>query len=279
MMTAGFGGTVGSDRSPEATLAQVYDDGAAAYDKHWAPALHRHARDLVATIPPLGAGSRRTVVDVAAGAGTLTPVLREVAGSEGLVLALDRSLGMLRRSPTDVPRIQADAARLPLADSSADVVVLAFVLFMLPDARAAVAEVARVMRPGGWLLAATWGTQHETAADVIVREEVEAADPPPFPELPRSDELTDSAERLAALLEPAGFDDVRTMARPLDAAFDAGSTLAMGTGFGRLGWRYARLDAPAQDAVRTRAAARLAALPREAFIDRSEVLLTTARRR
>ena len=83
---------------------------------------------------------------------------------------------------------------------------------------------------------------------------------------------------MATLLEPAGFGDVRTMARPLDAAFDAGSTLAMGTGFGRLGWRYARLDAPAQ-AVRRRAAARLASLPAEDFIDRSEVLLTTANRR
>jgi SAM-dependent methyltransferase len=270
---------VSSHHSPEAALALVYDDGAAAYDEHWAPGLHRHARDLVATIPPLAAGSRRTVVDVAAGAGTLIPVLHGVAGSGGVVLALDRSLGMLRRAPADVPRIQADAARLPLADGSADVVVLAFVLFMLPDARAAVAEAARVLRPDGWLLAATWGTQLESDADVVVREEVEAAGPPPFPELPRSDELTDNAERLATLLEPTGFDDVATTARPLDAAFDADSTLAMGTGFGRLGWRYARLAEPAQRAVRTRAAARLASLPTEAFIDRSEVLLTTARRR
>jgi len=50
--------------------------------------------------------------------------LREVAGSGGVVLALDRSLGMLRRAPADVPRFQTDAARLPLADANADVVVL-----------------------------------------------------------------------------------------------------------------------------------------------------------
>jgi ubiquinone/menaquinone biosynthesis C-methylase UbiE len=222
--------------------------------------------------------SRRTVVDVAAGAGTLIPVLRGVAGPDGVVLALDRSLGMLRRGPADVPRFQADAARLPLAHASADVVVLAFVLFMLPDAQVAVAEAARVLRAGGSLLVATWGTEVETDADVVVREEVEAADPPQFPELPRSDEFTDNAERLAALLEPAGFDDVATTARTLDAEFDITSTLAMGTGFGRLGWRYAHLDAAAQEAVRRRAAARLGALPKDAFIDRSEVLLTTARR-
>lgn len=268
----------GSRSGPEATLAQVFDDGAAAYDEHWAPALHRHARDLVETLPPQARGSRRTVVDVAAGAGTLTPELRGVAGPGGTLIALDRSRGMLSRAPAEVPRVQADAARLPLADCSADVVVLAFVLFLLPDARAALAEAGRVLRPGGWLLAATWGTQLDTGADVVVREEVEAAGPPPFPELPRSDELTDSPERMASLLGEAGFADVRTLSRTLDAAFDAGSTLAMGTGFGRLGWRYARLDAAAQDAVRLRAAGRLAHLPAEEFIDRSEVLLTTARR-
>lgn len=266
------------DPSPEATVAQVFDEGAAAYDEHWAPALHRHARDLVAALPPPTPGARRAIIDVATGAGTLIPDLRRAAGPDGLVVALDRSLGMLRRATPEVARIQGDAARLPLADGCSDVVVLAFVLFMLPDARRAVSEVARVLRPGGWLLTANWGAQVETPADVVVREELDAAGPPPFPELPRSDDLTDSAERLAVLLTP-DFGDITTAARTLDAVFDAGSTLTMGTGFGRGGWRYARLEAPAQDGVRARAAARLARLSAEEFIDRSEVLLTTARRR
>jgi SAM-dependent methyltransferase len=269
---------VSGESSPEATLAQVFDEGAGAYDEYWAPNLHRHATDLVASIPSPRPGSPRTVVDVAVGAGTLIPQLRAVAGPDGVVLALDRSRGMLRRASADVARIQADAARLPLADSSADVVVMAFVLFMLPDARIAVGEVARVLRPDGWLLTATWGTQFETVAEVIVREEVEAAGPPPFPELPRSDELTDSADRLSNLLGSAGFGHVRTLERPLEAVFDASSVLAACTGFGRLGWRYSRLSAAAQDGVRTRAGARLRRLPAEQFIDRSAVLLTTARR-
>jgi hypothetical protein len=127
-------------------------------------------------------------------------------------------------------------------------------------------------------LAATWGTQLETEAEAIVREEVEAAGPPPFPELPRSDELTDSAERLSNLFGSAGFGEVRTVERPLDAEFDAGLTLAACTGFGRLGWRYSRLPPAAQDSVRRRVVARLGRLPAERFIDRSAVLLTTARR-
>jgi len=165
-----------------------------------------------------------------------------------------------------------------LGDAVADVAVLAFVLFMLPDARPAVAEAARVLRPAGWLLAATWGSQDGSGADVVVREELDAAGAPPFPVLPRSDEYTDSAERMSTLLGAAGLHDIHTRSRPLDAAFDPDSALAMRTGAGSLGWRYALLDPTAQATVRRRSAARLASLPAEDFVDRSEVLLTTARK-
>ncbi len=95
-------------QSPEQTLAAVYNQGAEAYDRHWTPALHRHAKALT----DRRAGPSRTVVDVAAGAGTLAPALRRVAGPNGLVVAVDRSRGMLRRAPADLPQVQADATRL-----------------------------------------------------------------------------------------------------------------------------------------------------------------------
>jgi SAM-dependent methyltransferase len=266
---------MGSDQQ---TLAGVYDEGAAAYERFWAPALHRHARDLVAAVPAAESGTARTVVDVAAGTGTLVPALRTLAGEAGAVIALDRSLGMLRLVPDGTPRVQADAAGLPLATSSVDVVVLAFVLFLLPDPRPAVAEAARVLRPGGWLLAATWGTQLGTAADVVAREELDDAGAPAFPALARSDDATDSAEDMAALLGE-DFVDVDTSARPLEARFTAQSALAMRTGCGALGWRFSRLDQDTQRLVLDRAGERLRAMDEEAFVDRSEVLLTTARRR
>ncbi len=267
-------------RTSRPTIADVYDEGASTYAEHWAPALHRHARDLADLVPPCPAGEGRTVLDVATGAGTLLSALRTVAGDPGTgrLVALDYSAGMLALADPTVPRVRADAAALPLPVSSADVAVYSFVLFLLPDARAAVAEAARVLRPGGWLLAATWGSQLTTAADAVVLDEVDAAGAPPGPELPRSDGLTDTADRLRALLEPTGFTDVTTTARPLAAQFDAASTLAMRIGFGILGWRYHRLPPPAQERVRDRAAARLAGLGPADFLDRSEVLLTTARR-
>jgi ubiquinone/menaquinone biosynthesis C-methylase UbiE len=264
--------------TPQQALAAIYDESAAVYDRYWAPALHRHARDLLSAVQR-PAPATWTAVDVAAGTGTLGPALRRLVGPDGLVVAADRSLGMLRRAPAGLPRLQADATHLPLADGCADVAVLAFVLFLLPDARAAAAEAARVLRPGGWLLAATWGRQEGTTADDVVRTELDAAGAPAYPALPRSDELTDTPEKMALLLTRAGLADVRTTVRPLDARFDAAAALALRLGSGSLGWRYARLDAASQQRVRDRAAPRLADLPPDAFVDRSPVLLTTARRR
>ena len=83
---------------------------------------------------------------------------------------------------------------------------------------------------------------------------------------------------MAALLNSGDFDDINTSSRPLAATLDARAALALKTGCGVLGWRYRRLDPTNQEAVHRRAAERLAALPPEAFIDRSEVLLATARR-
>ena len=268
------------DLTPRPTIADVYNHGASVYAQYWGPALHPHARDLAASVAPPQAGQGRTVIDVATGAGTLLPVLRPIAGDStagGRLVALDYSAGMLALADPTVPRIQADAAALPLADACADVAVYAFVLFLLPDAQAAVTEAARVLRPGGWLLAATWGSQLDMAADLVVVEEIDAAGAPPFPALPRSDELTDSPDRMRALLEGAGFTDVSTTARPLDARFDAASVLAMRIGSGSIGWRYMRLSRESQARVRERAAARLATLGPEGFLDRSQVQLTTAR--
>lgn len=267
-----------TDPSPQATLAGVYDASAAAYDRHWAPALHRHSRDLVATVPPPAPGEARTVVDVATGTGTLLPELHGLAGPGGRVLALDRSLGMLRQAPSSAHCVQADATVLPLPSGSVDVLVLAFVLFLLPDAAPAVDEAARVLRPGGWLLAATWGTQSGTGADVVVREELDRAGAPAFAALARSDDETDSAADMAALLA-GGFEGVETDSRPLDARFEPDAAVAMRLGCGPLGWRFTQLDAPARDRVTERVGVRVRGLTADDLTDRSEVLLTRARRR
>lgn len=160
---------------------------------------------------------------------------------------------LLRRATATVPRAQADALALPVRPGCVDVAVAAFVLFLLPDAHRAARELHRVLVPGGELLAATWGEQ-------------------------RSDGATNSPEAMHELLHGAGFEDVRTVSRPLDARFTPVTMLEMRTSCGVTGRRFAQLDARAQGEVRARLREHYAGLGEEAFTDSSEVLLSSARR-
>lgn len=259
-----------------ARMAAVYDASALAYERHWAPALLRHSRHLLRLLAP--ASGPRRILEVATGTGALLPDLVAAAGPGGRVVALDRSLGMLRRATTSVPRAQADALALPVRSDSVDVGVAAFVLFLVPDAHRAVAELHRVLHPGGDLLAATWGEETSTRADELLAEALEDAGAPQPPDIVRSDELTETPAAMLSLLSAAGFTDVQTVARPLDARFTPESMLEMRTSCGTTGWRFARLDAESRHAVRARLAEGYARLGEDAFTDSSEVLLTTARR-
>jgi len=49
-----------------------------------------------------------------------------------------------------------DAQNLPFADSTFDVATMALVISFLPDPDKAAAEMARVVRPGGWVAAYMW---------------------------------------------------------------------------------------------------------------------------
>ena len=55
-----------------------------------------------------------------------------------------------RAAPTSVLRSGLDGQRLPFDDDSADAVLSTFALCTIPDPAAALAEVRRVLRPGGW---------------------------------------------------------------------------------------------------------------------------------
>jgi SAM-dependent methyltransferase len=94
-----------------------------------------------------------TVIDVGCGAGVY------VAGAtlrSRLYIAGDLSLGMLRSLTTPgLPRVNLDAQQLPFASQSADVILANHMLYHVPDQDAAVSEIKRVLKPGGFLLAAT----------------------------------------------------------------------------------------------------------------------------
>jgi len=125
------------------------------------------AAELVATCPHPLAG--RTVLDAGAGTGAAGAAL---CGAGARTLAVDLSHAMLawqaaRRPPCAV----ADVRALPLRSGSVDDCVAAFVLNHLTDPGAGFAELTRVTRPGGAVLAAVFGTDSSSAA----RDRIDAA--------------------------------------------------------------------------------------------------------
>src|SRR5262249_31313720 len=89
------------------------------------------------------------VLDCGCGYGWLLKVLGEM--SEGRLVGGDGGRGRRARARREVkePLAAADAVRLPFPDDTFDKVVLSEVLEHLPDDRAALLEVRRVLKPGG----------------------------------------------------------------------------------------------------------------------------------
>jgi SAM-dependent methyltransferase len=109
----------------------------------------------------LGELSGRRVLEVGCGSA---PCARWLATQGAWVVGLDLSAGMLRHAAQaaretglPVPLVQADAGRLPFADSSFDLACSAFgAVPFVADSAAVMREVARVLRPGGrWVFAVT----------------------------------------------------------------------------------------------------------------------------
>ena len=97
-------------------------------------------------------------LDLCCGTGDLTIELAKRAGRTGRVIGLDFNQAMLDLAEEkvrdldlqkDIELVQADAMHLPFADNSFDVVTIGFGLRNVPDANQVLAEVTRVLKPGG----------------------------------------------------------------------------------------------------------------------------------
>jgi ubiquinone/menaquinone biosynthesis C-methylase UbiE len=131
----------------------------------------RYKQSLLASLH-IDAG--HTVLDVGCGPGTDLPALAAAVGERGTVIGIDADPGMVeqaRERTSAYPRVEVrsgDAHALPLDDASVDRARTDRVLQHLADPARAVAELRRVLRPGGLVALAEpdWDTLVIDASDI-----------------------------------------------------------------------------------------------------------------
>ena len=107
------------------------------------------------TLEALNARAGERVLDVGSGPAFLTADLARIVGSGGRVCAVDASEPMLevgRRRCASLPMVEfqrGDARKLPYPDASFDAAVAVQVYLFIPELDAALAELRRILRPGG----------------------------------------------------------------------------------------------------------------------------------
>jgi ubiquinone/menaquinone biosynthesis C-methylase UbiE len=254
-----------ADRAFDAKTANLrYHDAAAAdYDAKWSISFDDRCVDYVRERARRMLPARRygRVLEVGAGTGFFLLNLWQ-AGFVGEAHACDISPGMLRACRANAGRLECrltaasgDAEALPYADGAFDLVVGHAFLHHLPDPPAALAEMRRVLRPGGALLIAGEPTRlgdriasaaKRAAASSMrlagrIRPGLRRPDPPPDPtgadrvlrDLEFHVDLhTFEPDEVAATAAAAGFEDVRVETEELVA--------------GLFGWAVRTIEAEAR---------------------------------
>lgn len=131
-------------------VAAMFDGVARGYDRTNAVlSAGNAALWRLATVRAVDPKPGERVLDIAAGTGTSSAALAK-SGAE--VIALDFSPGMVeegRKRHPDLSFVQGDAMKLPFADGEFDAVTISFGLRNVQQPKVALAEMHRVLKPGG----------------------------------------------------------------------------------------------------------------------------------
>lgn len=186
----------------------------AAADHYLRPALGFWDRWGSATVARLSLSSGDAVLDVCCGAGASALPAARVVGPAGTVLGLDLAqplLALARQRAatlglTNVTFRECDATASGLPSGCFDAVVCVFGVFFAADMPAFVAELWRLVRPGGALALTTWGPDWCEPASSLFWSSVAELDPTLFKAFNPWDEIT-TAPALADLLARGGITD------------------------------------------------------------------------
>ncbi len=129
--------------------------------------MPRFLTEVDEIVEALSLRSGDTVVDLACGHGNFTVEIARRVGPEGLVIGVDISAAMLRRAAARVRReglgqvmlIRGDALALPFASAGIPKLNCSGGLHQFPDLDRALAEIARVLVPGGPTALSTFASE------------------------------------------------------------------------------------------------------------------------
>ncbi len=148
---------MGADDTSEARVRTMFDRIAGRYDlmnSVMSAGLHHRWRARAVELADLGPGER--ALDVCCGTGDLALALKGTVGAEGDVVALDFSEAMLEHARAKtaarglaVKYVHGNALELPFEDASFDAATVGFGIRNVIDLPRALAELRRVVRPGG----------------------------------------------------------------------------------------------------------------------------------
>jgi demethylmenaquinone methyltransferase / 2-methoxy-6-polyprenyl-1,4-benzoquinol methylase len=155
-----FGFETVAEEEKARRVAGVFDSVAGRYDLMndlMSGGMHRLWKRF--TIEQSGVRPGQKVLDIAGGTGDLARAFQERVGPAGTVLLTDINAAMLARGRDRmldegrvIEAVRCDAERLPFPDRTFDCVSVAFGLRNMTHKDRALAEMFRVLRPGGRLL-------------------------------------------------------------------------------------------------------------------------------
>jgi ubiquinone/menaquinone biosynthesis C-methylase UbiE len=187
-----------------------WDRAVTTYEQSWRDQLEP-AHDLMLEMVAVGPGE--CVLDVACGTGLVSLRMAAAVGQTGAVVGTDISGQMVdearriaaERALANASFERADAEALPFADATFDAAVCGLGLMYVPDPIKALAEMRRLLRPGGRAAAAVWGARRSCGwAEIFPITDARVASDvcPMFFRLGTQD-------MLAHAFEAAGFVEVR----------------------------------------------------------------------
>lgn len=203
----------------------VFDSVAAKYDVMndlMSGGLHRLWKRFAVDLVPLRPGQK--VLDLAGGTGDLARLFARKVGSGGTVVHTDINYAMLAEgrdklidAGVALPTVQCNAEALPFPSRSFDLVSIAFGLRNVTRKDVALAEMRRVLRPGGAAIvlefskvAAPLAPAYDWYSFNVLPKvgKVVARDEASYRYLAESIRMHPDQETLAAMMRDAGFDKV-----------------------------------------------------------------------